>query len=120
MVSEDFYLFEFEIKTSWEDFVADLRKKKHKFYSRFRSDPRNPNYFYYVCPAGEIPLDSVPNHAGLIYIHHEPRSGISSFAGLIKTAPLINPRRLSKDRLKWIAAALSWRFGAWGVDSEWG
>ncbi len=76
------YAYEFEIKTSRADFYADTKKqRKHKCYSQvyeniprlyFSGKPMGnkgiPNYFCYIAPKGIIPLDKVPDYAGLTEI----------------------------------------------------
>ncbi len=63
-------LYEYEVKISRSDFLADAKKQKHHFNgTKGEIVPAwNPNYFYYACPEGLIKLEELPKNAGLIYI----------------------------------------------------
>ena len=58
-------IFAYEIKTSLQDFRADIDKFQYKqrFALKFSTE------FYYVCPWGLIPKNEVPEIAGLMYIN---------------------------------------------------
>jgi hypothetical protein len=62
-------LYEFEVKISRGDFKADLKKRKHKFYSQLPE--RGPNYFSYVCPKDLIKQSEVGTGVGLYYIDND-------------------------------------------------
>lgn len=69
-VTKSGYLHEFEIKLSLSDFRADGRKEyKHMMLA----DGRGPSEFWYVCPPGIIPIEQVPDYAGLAYVIDDPR-----------------------------------------------
>jgi hypothetical protein len=73
------YAYEYEIKITRADFRADKKKElKHESYSKVFNNlpfcwwdgrPKNqegiPNYFIYVAPKGVIPVDELPEYAGL-------------------------------------------------------
>lgn len=60
------YAHEYEIKLTWNDFLADRRKrKKHKILA---GDIGGPSEFYYVCPYGMIGTHYLPSYAGLIEV----------------------------------------------------
>lgn len=65
-------VYEYEVKISRGDFIADKKKKKHKFTGHGDKNVLipsfNPNYFYYVCPEGMISENEIPQYAGLYYI----------------------------------------------------
>ncbi len=67
-VSKSEMVYEFEVKISRSDFKADLKKKKHEYYSKgFEHRTRTPNYFSYVCPADLIKLGEIASSTGLYY-----------------------------------------------------
>lgn len=87
-VSPSGYLFEFEIKTSVNDFKADFKKIiKHNRLKNSEGvyfPPKNKageqrtefllcSFFWYVCPACLIRDDMIPEYAGLIWIHYDGR-----------------------------------------------
>lgn len=59
------YLSEYEVKISHSDFLAEKKKlgKRDILLSGKRC-----NYFIYLCPDGIIPIEEVPEYAGLYYI----------------------------------------------------
>jgi hypothetical protein len=71
------YAYEFEVKISRSDFKADIKKThKHHCYSvvfekktdawiEHNGKKGIPNYFAYVAPKGIIPVELVPEYAGL-------------------------------------------------------
>lgn len=60
------YTYEFEVKISRSDFLADKNKKKWTQMKGAAND-RIPNYMVYVCPDGMIKENEVPEYAGLYY-----------------------------------------------------
>lgn len=61
--------YECEIKISKQDFLNDSKKhNKHVIIAEGRLPKGRPNYFYYAVPDGLIPVEEVPEHAGLIYV----------------------------------------------------
>lgn len=91
------YSYEFEIKTSRQDFFADSKKiKKHSilkdgyYTSGDHEYPHTfrPNKFYYVVPENLVQVTEVPSYAGLIYIN--------SFYSVVvvKEAPFIHKEKL--------------------------
>lgn len=82
MISKDGIVYEYEVKCSLSDFKADFKKEyKHKILSdkAFRQSQFShyeqgwfccPNYFYYACETNLIPITSVPEYAGLVYIEN--------------------------------------------------
>jgi hypothetical protein len=115
------YVHEYEIKVSLADFKKDAGKtEKHEILktgSRPTSDceqrfidksipikwcnydpatnrviGNRPNYFWYACPQGIIPLDDVPAHAGLIYL-------AGSSYSIVKDAPLLHREKVT-DKIK--------------------
>lgn len=54
---------EFEIKVTHSDFLKDFDKElKHENY---KNGVNCPNHFYYIAPKGVIPVEEIPDHAGL-------------------------------------------------------
>lgn len=69
-VSKSGYLYEFEVKVSRSDFMADFKKKNRQFNDGINGVvvPRlSPNFFSYVCPDGMIVENEIPSYAGLYY-----------------------------------------------------
>lgn len=64
-ISKSGMLYEFEVKISRGDFKADLKKRKHFFYTQVPE--RGPNYFSYVCPDGLIKKSEIGSGIGLYY-----------------------------------------------------
>lgn len=68
-------VYEYEIKISVGDYRKDAKKCRHERLQNFRTYPHNsqkptmPNKFYYVSPADIIPLQGVPDYAGLLHLH---------------------------------------------------
>ena len=88
--TNSFHSHEYEIKIHRSDFRRDKQKvKKHDFISSVYNkeditiDYFIPNRFSYVCPQGVIPIDEVPEYAGLIEILDLGKIKI------VKKAPLI-------------------------------
>jgi len=69
---------EIEVKVSLSDFKADFKKTfKHKKLSEVRDNIYGqlnwilPSRFYFACPYGLIPLELIPDYAGLIYVKED-------------------------------------------------
>ena len=126
-ISKAGQMYEYEIKVSKSDFLADFKNKQHKHnllkerkalhtYKRWERGKMTdetydiinlPNRFYYVCPAGLIGLSEIPDYAGLIYI---------SDAGLcveIKLAPILHHHKANEAIYRNVATILSER-NIWG------
>ena len=68
-VSKSGMLYEFEVKISRSDFIADKKKKKHIFYKEYIN--RSPNYFSYACPKDLIKISEIGSGVGLYYVDGE-------------------------------------------------
>lgn len=88
-------LWEYEVKISRSDFLADAKKKKNSFngINGRLVQKWNPNYFYYVCPDGLIDISELPFFAGLYYA---TETGVS----LIKKATFYNDFKHDIDGIK--------------------
>jgi len=66
-------LYEYEVKISRSDFLADKKKRKQKFNGTngLMVDKWNANFFSYVCPTGLIKMNEIPDFAGLYYYADE-------------------------------------------------
>jgi hypothetical protein len=64
-VSKSGMLYEFEVKVSRSDFLADKKKRKHEFYKTYPN--HQPNYFSYACPKDLITLNEIGSNCGLYY-----------------------------------------------------
>lgn len=95
----------FEIKISLQDFRADFKKERHRFYS----DGRDlPNLFYYVVPQ-ELqdrvqPL--LPPHAGLMVVSESQRHQCQ----VVTRAPFNHLTPLDYGRLMKMAKSLMHRY----------
>ena len=111
---------EIEYKNNYEDFTIDFfkniggysRKLDKRRPRRTRVDDPNVIYkhdllkarevplkqFYFACPAGVIPVDKVPEYAGLIYL--EPDFFTNAQAFLIKKAPILSTKQ-EKQAFLW-------------------
>ena len=111
------YAEEFEVKISTSDFRADAKKElKHLAYRQEYEDDnlfkanalqtiRLPNRFSYIAPPGIIPLDEVPEYAGLYEVTHT--AGRWWDIKAVKSPPLLH-----KQKLEWIeqiAVSCHWR-----------
>lgn len=65
-LSKSGMLYEFEVKISRSDFLADSKKRKHDYYIKYPE--RQPNYFSYVCPIDLIKLNEIGSKVGLYYV----------------------------------------------------
>ena len=117
-ISRSGYCYEHEIKVSTSDFRADKKKKrKHgnisALHSKSRSLPaiHGPNYFIYVAPEGVIPINELPEYAGLMI--WRPSSSRFYRNGVItpaRQAKLIHKTPASPKFVTEIAHKLSLRF----------
>lgn len=67
-ITKSGYAYEYEVKVSRADFLADRRKKKWITYRHQKNHA--PKYFYYLLPEGLIKEDEVPHFAGIIECHN--------------------------------------------------
>ena len=68
-ITKSMILTEYEIKISKADFEKDFQKGSHyptTKHDRMKSGECWSNYFYFVTPKGLIPIESIPEYAGLI------------------------------------------------------
>lgn len=91
------HAIEFEVKNSYADFVKDFNKiDKHEILSTGKLKGKEiqfrPNRFYYVCPENIIPVDKVPEYAGLIYV----KEGYDPI--IIKEARLLHREKLEYEK----------------------
>lgn len=120
-------MYEFEIKISKSDYLADFKNKTHKHnllsrrdaihtYSKWVKGKRTdqtydviclPNRFYYACPEKLISANEIPEYAGLVYMT-ENGTLIE-----IKTAPILHHHKANEAIYKNISAILSERY-VWG------
>lgn len=75
-VSKSGMLYEFEVKISRSDFLADKKKRKHDFYKLFPE--HQPNYFSYACPTDLIKLNEIGSSVGLYYVDENGVTEIQS------------------------------------------
>jgi len=94
------YLYEYEVKISRSDFMADFKKtEKH----RETSNGQGANYFYYVTPEGLVKSDEVPEHAGL--------KVKTKWGNLrtVKKAPMLHNEKVNGQFWEKIAMKLFWK-----------
>lgn len=105
------YLYEYEIKISYSDFLNDFKKRKHHSLKRGES-VGSPNYFIYVAPINSIPF-CIPEYAGLFEISQH-RSHL--FIEEIKKPKLIHNRKLtSKDKIAMLRVVM---FRYWKMSQQ--
>lgn len=83
--------YEYEVKISKQDFLADFKKPKHKAFEGVLKDNKNimrmPNHFSFVAPKGMINPEIVPSYAALIEVEQHK----SNFSFIVaKNAPLLH------------------------------
>jgi hypothetical protein len=120
------HMYEYEIKISRSDFLADFKHKQHKHlllnnkdavhtYAKWEKGKKTnktydliqlPNRFYYACPENLINKEEVPEYAGLIYIRDDKCIEI-------KQAPILHHHKANDIIYKNIATILSQRY-VWG------
>lgn len=88
-------LYEYEVKITRQDFLADRKKKKHQFTGEkgIMIPDMNPNFFSYVCPEDMIRADELPAYSGLYYI-------IDGELVQIKKPPLYNKHMHDLDKIQ--------------------
>lgn len=121
------HMYEYEIKVSRSDFLADLKNKqyKHRLLStrdavhtldKWKKGRRTneaydliclPNRFYYACPYALITETELPDYAGLVYIDDH-----NKYIEIV-SAPLLHHHKADETIYKNIATILSQR-NAWG------
>jgi hypothetical protein len=89
-VTRNGYCHEFEIKVSTSDFRADAGKEHKHLVLRGEKLNRSggifgPALFYYVAPPGVVPLEEVPDYAGLAHIVRDRYRNLT--LEIIKQAP---------------------------------
>jgi hypothetical protein len=99
-LTNNFFVYEYEIKISRSDFFADFKKHfKHSILKRedwivgTRYENKIANYFFYVVPENLIALNEVPHYAGLIYISDGKTK-------TIKEAPRLHNNRAGEKLLR--------------------
>ena len=106
-VSKSQLVTEFEIKRTYTDFEADFTKgRKGRWPTNKHRDISNgklSNYFYFVCQPHVIPIDKVPEHAGLIYIYNNA-------IYVQKQAPRLHNRKIDTKSILKICRSLGWKF----------
>jgi hypothetical protein len=106
-ITQSDFVFEYEIKVSRSDFLADFKKsnrqgKKHDSLNT-GTGQYCPNRFFYVVPQGLIEKREVPKYAGLIYF-----KGYSF--DVIKPAPLLHRNKIGFEVYRDICRTLSSRY----------
>ena len=121
------FVTEYEIKCTVADFKADFKKAERKFIegreltkhgamanrlhgqekpvsaqmARWRKEPIKywtPNYFYFVCFQGVLPVADIPEHAGLIkLVFGKYRGQVEPDVRITKKAPILHKERLGED-----------------------
>lgn len=125
-ISGSGHMYEYEIKISRSDFLADFKNKQYKHrllsskeavhtYAKWYKGKKTgetydqiclPNRFYYACPKGLIDVSELPEYAGLIYIDNGKYVEV-------KPAPLLHKHKANEVIYKNIATILSQRV-EWG------
>jgi len=112
MVTRSRCVHEYEIKLTMSDFRADFKKSYRHLCMKERT-AKYPAHLWYVCPPNVIPVDEVPEYAGLAYVR--PYRGIYALdfpytLNIIKKAPrLRGDKRVTDDELFSLLSKQSWR-----------
>ena len=121
-VTDAGYWHEFEVKVSRADFLADARKtkwgpwvsqkdrresvSKHELLAQRAKT--GPSRFTFVTPAGLIPIEDVPEWAGLIEASRL-KNGYSLYLKTVRPAPRLHSEKFG-DRLLAARATSYYRF----------
>ena len=116
-ISKSDYIYEYEVKISKSDFKADFKKEKHKLMlegvgvkERLIKENNNmvrdiwyltPNYFYFVVPENLLPIEDIPQYAGLIYMNEKQEFET------IKKAPLIHKEKATHNFIRQLSHNLT-------------
>lgn len=94
---------EYEVKVTRGDFRHDAGKALKHIRLAEPGGRAAPNYFWYVAPAGVVPLEDVPEHAGLIEVVGP---------GLVsrKRAPRLHSGKIELRQLLWITRGSALRY----------
>lgn len=121
-INKNGYMYEFEIKRSRSDFLADFKNKKYKhqllkerdavrMYSKYVNGKRTaetemhihlPNRFFFACEPGLISPQELPEYCGLVYI---TANGLEE----VKVAKLLHRNKATELIYKRVATILSQR-----------
>lgn len=86
-------IWEYEVKISRSDFLADKKRKMTKFeHYEMKNERTAPNYFCYVCPKGLIKENEIPAYAGLYYYHPDGK------IKWVKSAKKIHKIKVDKEK----------------------
>jgi hypothetical protein len=109
--------YEYEIKTSRQDFKNDLKKDRNAAYSVIFMDKKSigglvPNYFTYIIADGvNVTRDDIPPHAGAYFVGSEKYAyGVGPYNdfSIIKPQKRMHPEKL--DWTLFMAKSLSYRY----------
>lgn len=112
-VTKSMCLYEYEIKLTKSDFRADFKKefRHHRLANKVMGYPAE---FWYVCPPDIIPVDEVPEYAGLAHVAPYKGLYMSEFPNtlsVIKKAPrLSGHEKMPKGRLMEMLYKMSHRY----------
>ena len=106
-ISKAFYMSEYEIKITKQDFEADFKKRKHNTLKRENvRNARIPNYFNYVAPLKAIPL-CIPDYAGLLIVEAD-KYGLK--ISDVKKAPLLHKSKLGTEGVQAMFRSLMFKY----------
>ena len=109
-ISKAFYMTEYEIKITKQDFKNDFKKRKHNTLKCANiGSPRVPSYFNYVAPIKAIPL-CIPDYAGLMVVEIDKYGLLISE---VKKAPLLHKNKLDATGVQAIMRSLMFKY--WGL-----
>jgi len=106
-VTNSGYVYEFEIKRTLADYRADFKKEEK--HSRLKNRGRHiPSRFWYVINGFELPVDAIPEYAGLIIM---TSTSIWDDIHIIKRAPRLTTSTIEPkyiDKLNEAAYSRMW------------
>jgi hypothetical protein len=88
-----------------EQFKSVPRHWIHNRIEEIKKPQPRPNYFWYICPWEIIPVDQIPTHAGLMWLHDQ------GYIETIKDAPLLHKEKVTEAIIKKVDT--SFRFKYW-------
>ena len=107
-VSSRLFVSEYEIKVIRSDFRND--RKKEWRYIQLEDGERKPNQFWFVAPQGVVPIDELPEFAGLLEVYSGGATAVA------KVAPKLHRRPIATKDLLYLTRGCALRY--WRSRSE--
>lgn len=114
-ISRSGHAHEFEVKVTRSDFRADFKKFRHNRLLGLVPYKNLPTTFTYVCPPDIIPVEEIPDYAGLAHIitkgryYASDRDKVLSLQ-IIKKAPRRDSKPINNNQWRTLAGKSADRF----------